>query len=62
VVAAEQAVEILGVPESLLDDRRCIGVVEHVLLEPAVVAQDVVDQAAEEGDVAARADADVHVA
>ena len=62
VIAAEQARQVLGVLETLLDDRRGIGVVQDVLLEPAVVAQDVVDEAAEEGDVAAGADADVDVA
>ncbi len=61
-VAAEQPVEVLGIPEPLLHDARCVGVVDHVVLEPAVVAQDVVDQSAEEGDVAAGPDADVHVA
>ena len=61
-VAAEQPVEVLGVPEPLLTMVGRVGVVEDVLLEPAVVGEDVVDQPAEEGDVAAGPDPHVHVA
>ena len=55
VIAAEQARQVLGVAETFFDDCRGVGVVEDVLLEPAVVTQDVVDETAEEGDVAAGA-------
>src|ERR1700733_13199304 len=62
VVAAEQARQVLGIAEAILNNRRGVGVVQDVVAEPAVVAQDVVDQGAQKGDVAAGADADINVA
>ena len=44
---------------SLVDDHRRVRVAHDVLVELALVLEDVVDDAAEEGDVAAGADADV---
>src|SRR5262249_27897583 len=56
VKAAEQTVQILGILEALLDQSRRIGEMKNVLLEPAIVGQDVVDHAAQKRDVAAGAD------
>ncbi|MCY1355372.1 hypothetical protein D9M69_417920 [compost metagenome] len=53
VVAAEQAV-LEGVP--LVHDEGGVGVVAHVLVLDLVVADQMVDQAAEEGDIGAGAD------
>ena len=44
--------------KSLVDDHRRVRVVRDVLLEPALVLEDVVDDAAEERDVRAGTDAD----
>ena len=44
VEAGEEAVEVLGVAELLVDDRRGVGVVEDVLLEVGVGLQHVADQ------------------
>src|SRR5581483_1788632 len=57
--AGEEPVEVLGVRELVRDDRGCVRVVLHVLVEPALVLEDVVDDAAEERDVGPGADADV---
>src|SRR3989441_11529482 len=62
----KDAVQILGVLEVVADDRRGVGVVDRELLEegvrvPPLAVDDVVDQAAEEGDVRARADRDVQI-
>ncbi len=62
VEAAEQARQIFRVLEALLDNDRCVGVVQDVLLEPALVAQHVVDEAAQESDIRAGADAHEDVA
>ena len=61
VPPAEQAVEVFGVAEILADDRRRVGVVHDVVAEVALVLDDVVDDPAEERDVAAGADRDVDV-
>ncbi len=61
VETAEQAAQVLGVLEALLDQGRRIGVMQDVFLEPAIVGQDVIDHAAEERDVAAGPDRDVEV-
>src|SRR5256714_955841 len=57
IPAGEDAVEVLGVRELLVDDHRRVRVRLHVLLEPAVVLEDVVHDPAQEGDVEAAADA-----
>ena len=62
VEAAEQAAQIFGVLEALLDQGRRIGVVKDVFLEPTIVSQGVIDHAAQERDVAAGPDRDVEVA
>src|SRR5438067_1083719 len=59
VPAAEQAAQILGVLVILADDHRRVRVVDDVLLERAVVGENVVDDRAEERDV--RPGADRHV-
>jgi hypothetical protein len=56
VVAREEARKVLGVLEILADDSRGVSVGQHILPEPLVVAQDVVDQRAEEGNVGPGAD------
>src|SRR4029453_8140105 len=61
VPAAEQAVGVLGVLEPLVDDRRGVGVADHVLLEVALVLEHVVDDRAQEDDVAAGPQRHVHV-
>lgn len=53
VEAREEPVEIVGVLELVADEHRGVRVVDDVLAEVQLVAQDVVDDAAEEGDVAA---------
>src|SRR5207302_10770816 len=50
VPAGEKPVEILGVDEVLVDDHRRVREVLDVLLEVALVLEDVVDDVAEEGD------------
>src|SRR5262249_18529835 len=59
VPAGEEPVAVLGVRELVADDHPGVRVGLDVILEPASVLEDVVDDAAEEGDVAARTDADV---
>src|SRR5438270_554854 len=61
VPAREEAVEILGVAEVLVDDHGRVRVPDDVVAELTPVLEDVVDDAAEEGDVGAGADGDVHV-
>src|SRR5918911_723081 len=61
VPAAEQAVGVLGVLEPLVDDGRGVGVAGHVLLEVALVLDDVVDDRAEEHDVTAGPEGHVQV-
>src|SRR5579871_3803874 len=53
VIPTEEARKILGILETLLDYRCGIGVILDVLPEPAVIVQDVVDEAAEKCHVAA---------
>jgi hypothetical protein len=55
VPAGEEPVEVLGVLEVLADDRGRVGVGLDVLAELLALGQDVVDDAAEEGDVGAGA-------
>ena len=52
VVAGEHAVQIVDVDEVLPQDRGGVGVSDDVVVEVGVVGQDVVDDAAQEGDVA----------
>src|SRR5436189_3230004 len=52
----EESVEVLGVAEALVDDHRRVGVVLDVLVEPALVLEDVVDDPAEERNVCSRSD------
>src|SRR5437763_274385 len=49
--AREDAAQILGVLEVLVDDRRGVGVVHDVITEVTIVLDHVADKAAEEGDV-----------
>src|SRR5207248_6268059 len=58
IPAREESVEVLGVAEALVDDHRRVRVVPHVFVEDEVVREDVVDEAAEEGDVRAGTDLD----
>src|SRR2546423_1647332 len=62
VVPAEDSGKVFGVGKSFLNDRRGIGVMQDVFLEVFFVRKDVIDDAAEESDVAAGADADEVVA
>ena len=62
VPAREEAVEVLGVFELLVDDHRRVGVVDDVVAELAPVLEDVVDDPAQERDVAAGPDRHVQVA
>src|SRR5207244_699959 len=61
VPAGEHTVEVLGVAEVLTQDRRRVRVRLHVLPELPAVLQDVVDDPAEEGDVAPGSDGHVQV-
>src|SRR5712691_7276442 len=56
IPAGEEPVEILGVLEVVADDGRRIAVGDDVLSEELVVLADVVDDAAQQRDVAARPD------
>ena len=60
VPPAEEPVEVLGVDESLVYDHGRVRVGLYVLLEVPPVLQDKVDDAAEEGDVGAGPQGDVH--
>ncbi len=51
VVAAEQAVEVFGVPVALADEERGVGVGDHVFAEVELVGQDVIDHPAKERDI-----------
>ena len=55
VEAREEAFEVLGVLVILGDERRGVGVGDHVVPEVGVILEDVADQAAEEDDVGAGA-------
>src|SRR5437868_9642493 len=59
IPTGEEAVGVLGVDELVVDDDAGIRVADDVVAEPAVVLEDVVDDAAEEGDVGPGANADV---
>ena len=61
VEAGEDAAEVLGVGELLVDDRRGVGVVQDVLLEVGLGLEHVADDPAEERDVGPGADRDVEV-
>src|SRR5207253_3565627 len=61
VVAGKEAAVILGVDIVVADEGGGVGVGQHILLEPLVVGQDIVDEPAEKGDIAAWADRDVEV-
>ena len=61
VEAGEQPVEVVDVLELVADDVRRVGVADDVLAEVQLVLQDVVDDPAEERDVAAHPDRDVLV-
>ncbi len=62
VQAGEDAVEILGVAEVLADQGGGVRIGEDVLPEVLLLAQDVMDDPAEEGDVAARPDRHMQIA
>jgi len=55
----EDADEVLGVGEALVDDRRRVRVVQDVLAEVGLRLQHVADEPAEERDVGAGARRDV---
>ena len=59
--SAEEAVVLLGVLEIFAQDCGGVRVIDDVLLEVALVLEDVVNDAAEERDVAARAHRDVNI-
>src|SRR4051812_27881366 len=61
VPAAEHAVEVLGVAEVLAQDGGRVRIRDHVLLEGAIVLQDVVHDPAQEGNVRPGAYGDVDV-
>src|SRR5699024_5197732 len=61
VVPREDPGEVLGVEELLVDEHRGVGVRRHVLVEPCVMGEHVVDQRDPVGGVGARADRDVQV-
>src|SRR5438874_1322048 len=61
IPAGKEAVEVLCVLELLVDDHRRVRERLDVLVEPALVLEDVVDDPAEERDVAAGPDRDVQV-
>jgi hypothetical protein len=58
----EHAAEILGVPEALVDDGGRVRIAQDVLAKPRAGLEHVVDEAAKEGDVGARAYRDVLIA
>src|SRR5919199_228879 len=53
VVPGEETVEVLGVSEVLVNDRRRVGVVDDVFPEIPLVFEDVVDNSPQKGDVRA---------
>ncbi len=55
IPAGEVARAFLGIFEVLAQDRRRVGVLDHVLVEVPVVLEDVMDKCAEENNVAAGA-------
>ena len=61
VEAGEHAVILFGILVAVLDDVGDVGVGQGEVAEPQVVLQDVVDDPAEEGDVAAGPDRRVDV-
>src|ERR1035437_8469725 len=61
VVAGEDAVEVVHILEVVADQRGRVGVGDDVVVEVALVGQDVVDDPAEEHDVAAGPQRDVLV-
>jgi hypothetical protein len=61
VISAEYASKRFGILKSLIDDGRRVRVCQNVILEPAIVSQNVVDDAAEKGDIRSSANADVQV-
>ncbi len=61
VIPGEEPGQVLGVPKLRLDDHRPVGVGLDVLVEPLPVLDDVVDDAAEEGDVGSGSQGDVNV-
>jgi len=61
IEAAEQTVEVLGVAEILAQNGRGVRVSDHVVVEPAIVLEDVPDDATKERDVGTRAQRNVQV-
>ena len=61
VKAGEDATEIFGVGELLVDDRRRVGVVQDVFLEVGLRLEDMADDPAQERDVGSGADGNVDV-
>ena len=62
IEAAEHAVQIFGVLEILADDRGGVGVRHHVLVEPAIVLQHVVNDPAQKRNIGAGANRHVLLA
>ncbi len=60
-VPGEQSVQVFGVLEVLVHQVRRVGVGAHVLVEPQVVAQHIVDECAEQHDVGTRTNRNVFV-
>ena len=61
VEPGEEPGEVLGILELLGDQRRGVGVGEHVILEVLLFFEDVADQAAQKNDVGAGAERGVDV-
>src|SRR5207244_11944071 len=61
IVSGEDATVVFGVDVLVVDDRGGIRVGEHVVVEPQIAAQHIVDEPAEEGDVAARPDRHIEI-
>jgi hypothetical protein len=62
IPTGEEPVELAGVFEPLVDDRRKIGEGERVFLEPQIVFENVIDDPAEKGDIRPRPQGRVDVA
>ena len=62
IVAAEQSAQVFGVLKTLLDQRRSICVGKNILLEPFIMGQHIIDDAAQERDIRAGANRHIEVA
>ncbi len=51
VVARKQAIQILGVPKFFAHHCCCVGICQHIVFEPQVVTEHIVNEPADERNV-----------